>query len=67
MSAREQHSSRPTQRTRHQASPLIFDQEPHMNKFIAALVALTVVTAAAAPSYAFDVKTFWETHRTHNG
>ncbi len=27
-----------------------------MSKIIAALVALTVVTAAAAPSYAFDVR-----------
>ncbi len=37
-----------------------------MSKIIAALVALTVVTAAAAPSYAFDAKTFWETHQ-HEG
>ena len=38
-----------------------------MSKIIAALVALTVVTAAAAPSYAFDVKTFWETHQHQGG
>ena len=34
-----------------------------MSKIIAALVALTVITSATAPSYAFDVKTFWETHQ----
>jgi hypothetical protein len=32
-----------------------------MSKILAALVALTIVTAAAAPSYAFDSKTFWQT------
>ena len=31
-----------------------------MSKIIAALVALTVISAAAAPSYAFDAKTFWQ-------
>ena len=30
-----------------------------MSKIIAALVALTVIGAAASPSYAFDAKTFW--------
>ena len=38
-----------------------------MSKIIAAaLIALTVVTAAA-PSYAFDAKTFWETHQHEGG
>lgn len=31
-----------------------------MSKIIAALVALTVIGAAASPSYAFDAKTFWQ-------
>ena len=31
-----------------------------MNKIITAIVALTVITAAAAPSFAFDAKKFWE-------
>ena len=30
---------------------------------LTAVLALTVVTAAAAPSYAFDVKKFWETQQ----
>ena len=38
-----------------------------MSKIITALVALTVITAAAAPSYAFDAKTFWETHQHQSG
>ena len=38
-----------------------------MNKIIAAIVALTVITAAAAPSYAFDAKTFWQTHVHEKG
>jgi hypothetical protein len=37
-----------------------------MSKILAALVALTIVTAAAAPSYAFDSKNFWQT-QTDNG
>ncbi len=37
-----------------------------MSKIIAAVIALTIVTAATAPSYAFDAKTFWETHQ-HEG
>lgn len=37
-----------------------------MNKIITALLALAVVSAAAAPSYAFDAKKFWETHQ-HEG
>ena len=32
-----------------------------MSKIIAALLSITVITAAAAPSYAFDAKTFWQT------
>ena len=31
-----------------------------MSKIIAAVVALTVLSAAAAPSYAFDAKKFWQ-------
>ena len=31
-----------------------------MSKIIAAVLALTVLSAAAAPSYAFDTKTFWD-------
>ena len=31
-----------------------------MSKIIAAVVALGLVTAATAPSYAFDAKTFWQ-------
>ena len=31
-----------------------------MSKIIAAVIALTVLSAAAAPSYAFDTKTFWD-------
>ena len=38
-----------------------------MKTLFAALVALTVVTAATAPSYAFDTKTFWETHQHQGG
>jgi len=38
-----------------------------MSKILAAVLALGVLTAAAAPSYAFDAKTFWETHRGPNG
>lgn len=34
-----------------------------MRKLIAAVVALTVISAAAAPSYAFDAKTFWDQHQ----
>ena len=37
-----------------------------MSKIIAALVAITVIASAASPSYAFDVKKFWETHQ-HQG
>ena len=32
-----------------------------MSKIIAAVLALTVITAATAPSFAFDTKTFWQT------
>ena len=32
-----------------------------MSKIIAAVVALTLLGAATAPSYAFDAKTFWQT------
>lgn len=32
-----------------------------MNKIIAAVIALTVITAATAPSYAFDAKKFFQT------
>ena len=31
-----------------------------MSKIIAAVVALGVLTAAAAPSYAFDAQKFWQ-------
>ena len=31
-----------------------------MSKIIAAVIALTVLSAAAAPSYAFDAKKFWQ-------
>lgn len=31
-----------------------------MSKIFAAVIAFTVLSAAAAPSYAFDAKTFWE-------
>ena len=30
-----------------------------MNKILAAVVALTLITAATASSYAFDAKSFW--------
>ena len=38
-----------------------------MKNLITAIVALTVITAAAAPSYAFDAKTFWQTHVHEKG
>lgn len=37
-----------------------------MKSILAALVAITVIAAAASPSYAFDAKKFWETHQ-HEG
>ena len=38
-----------------------------MKSILAALVAITVIAAAASPSYAFDAKTFWETHQHQGG
>ena len=32
-----------------------------MSKIIAALIAVTVLAAAASPSYAFDSRKFWTT------
>jgi hypothetical protein len=37
-----------------------------MSKIISAIIALAIVTAATAPSYAFDSKTFWQTHEHDN-
>ena len=37
-----------------------------MSKILAAVVALTLLGAAATPSYAFDAKTFWQMQADHS-